>query len=122
MLPIAIVSSVLLLVAQPTATLPATPQGKHVEAFVAALNTSEAAFIKFIESQSIPKRTPDQQKTMYARMKKDFGTFKIASVLSASPERITVAVAHPEGLAATFSFLFEKVAPFRITGLEVEVN
>jgi hypothetical protein len=108
--------------AAPTVTLPATPQGKQLDAFVTAFRTSETAFVAFQAENMLPKRTPEQHKTMYARMRKDFGDFTILRVLSASAERISVAVKHPAGMTAVFSFAFEKAAPYRITDMNVEVN
>ena len=108
--------------ATPSATLPATPQGRQIEAFVKALRSGEAAFVKYQEDNMLPKRTPEQLKTMHGRIRKEFGDFKILNVLSATADAITVAVAHPEGLKATFTFSFEKAAPFRITNMFVEVS
>lgn len=102
--------------------LPATPQGKQLDAFVAAFRTSETAFVAYQAENMLPKRTPEQHKTMYARMRKDFGDFTILRVLSASAERLAVAVKHPAGMNAVFTFAFEKVAPYRITEMNVEVN
>jgi hypothetical protein len=104
------------------AALPATPQGKQLEAFVKALRSGEAAFVTFQAENMLPKRTPEQQKTMYARIRKEFGDFTILRVLSASAGRISVAVKHPAGMNAVFTFAFEAPAPYRITEMNVEVN
>ena len=53
--------------AAPVVSLPATPQGKQLEAFVKAFRTSEAAFVAYQGENMLPKRTPEQYKTMYAR-------------------------------------------------------
>ena len=106
----------------PAPTLPATPQGKQLDAFVKALRAGEAAFVTFQAENMLPKRTPEQHKTMYLRIRKEFGDFTILRVLSASPERISVAVKHPAGLNAVFTFAFEAPAPYRITEMNVEVN
>lgn len=106
----------------PAVTLPATPQGKQLDGFVKALQAGEAAFVMFQAGNMLPKRTPEQHKTMYWRIRKEFGDFTILRVLSASPERIAVAVRHPAGMNAVFTFAFETVAPHRITDLNVEVN
>ena len=103
-------------------SLPPTPQGRQLEAFVAALRTSETAFVTFQAENMLPKRTPEQQKSMYSRIRKEFGEFTILRVLSASPERIAVAVKHPAGMNAVFTFAFEAAAPYRITDMNVEVN
>src|SRR5512145_3321408 len=76
----------LFLQAGSVATLPATPQGKIVEGFVKAFNAGEAAFLKYQEQHMVPsqKRTPEERKAMYARMRGDFGDLKVLSVPSAS--------------------------------------
>ncbi len=108
--------------ATPAVTLPTTPQGKQLDAFVKALRTSEAAFVAFQAENMLPKRTPEQHKTMYARIRKEFGDFTILNVLSASAEQVSVAVKHPAGMNAVFAFSFEKAAPYRITDMTVEVT
>jgi hypothetical protein len=67
------------------------------------------------------KRTLEERKS-YARMRKDFGDFKILAVRAASAEQIALAVAHSEGEDATFTFRFESAAPYRITEISVEVG
>ncbi|MGE0862540.1 MAG: hypothetical protein AB7P34_01460 [Vicinamibacterales bacterium] len=108
--------------AAPAVSLPATPQGRQLDAFVTTFRTSETAFVAFQAENMLPKRTPEQHKTMYARMRKDFGDFTILRVLSASADQISVAVKHPAGMNAVFSFAFEQAAPYRITDMNVEVN
>jgi hypothetical protein len=110
------------LLSQAPVTLPNTPQGKQVQAFISALNSSEAAFVKFQDDHMLPKRTPEQLKTMYGRVKKSFGEFKILRVVSASNERLTLIVAHASGEDATVTFSFEPASPHRITNLEVEIG
>lgn len=87
-----------------------------------ALRTSEAAFVAFQAENMLPKRTAEQHQSMYGRIRKEFGDFTILRVLSASADRIAVAVKHPEGMNAVFTFAFEKAAPHRITEMSVAVN
>jgi len=111
--------------AQGTAvTLPSTPQGKVVAAFVTAFRAGEPAFLNFQEQHMLSgqKRTLEERKAMYARMRKNFGDFKFRAVRSASAEQITLAVAHAEGEEAAFTFRFESAAPYRITEIAVEVE
>ena len=103
-------------------SLPPTPQGKQLAAFVTALRAGEGAFVTYQAENMLPKRTPEQHKSMFARIRKDFGEFTILRVLSASPERISVAVKHPADMNAVFTFSFEAAAPYRITDMNVEVN
>lgn len=108
--------------AAPAVSLPATPQGRQLDAFVKAFRTSETAFVNYQAENMLPNRTPEQHKSMYGRMRKDFGDFTILRVLSASADRISVAVKHPAGMNAVFTFAFEKESPYRINDMNVEVN
>jgi hypothetical protein len=103
-------------------TLPATPQGKQVEAFVKALRTGEDAFVAFQGEHMLPARPVEQRKKMYARIHQEFGDFTLLSVLSGSAEQVSVAVKHPQGMNASFTFSFEKAAPYRITDMNVQVT
>jgi len=107
--------------------LPDTPQGKHLRAFIDGFNSGdEKTFLAAAEAHTAPdpnkKNPPDQQSKMFNRMKSDFGTFTIEKVVSASAEQIVVVFPLLDGGRGTFTFHFEKEAPFRITGVEVDVR
>lgn len=120
-----ILTIVLFAVLQAPATpgaLPATPQGKMVEGFIKALRTDEATFNMFVEKNVLAGRSPEQRKTMYGRLRKEFGDFKVLAVLSASAEQISMSIATTRDANATFTFKFEPKAPYRITEIAVEVD
>ena len=108
--------------ATPVVGFPATPQGRQVEAFVKAIHTGEAAFVAFQADHMLPARTEEQRKTMFARIRKEFGDYTVLAVLSASAEQVTIAVKHPAGMNASFAFSFEKAAPYRIIDMNVQVT
>jgi hypothetical protein len=113
-------------VQEPTA-LPETPQGKHVRAYVEAVNSGDVKkFLAMIETHLAPslvaKRTPEEHTEMFNRVRGDFEKLKITKVTRASAEGIDVIMPDQEGNEATFSFTFETAAPHRITGIRVAIG
>jgi hypothetical protein len=108
------------------ATLPDTPQAKHVKAYLDAFNSGdEAKFLKaqeaLMSTEALARRPADQRAKMYGRMKGDFGTLKILRV-AASAEQIRVVIPDKEGNEAIFSFDFESAAPYKIKGIGVDIG
>lgn len=108
------------------ATLPDTPQAKHVKAYVDAFNSGdEAKFLKtqerLMSSEVLARRTPEQRAQIYARMRGDFGTLKILRV-AAAPEQIRIVVPDKDGNEGIISFDFESAAPYRITGIGIDIS
>lgn len=119
----------LLLVPQGSAgaTLPDTPQGKRVAAYVAAVNSGdEKTYLAMQDANMDPavlkKRSADERSAMYKRIKGDFGTMKITKVVKASDTEIVVEIPNKEGIPATFSFSFSADKPHLINGLGVEID
>ena len=109
------------------AALPDTPQGRQVAAYLEAFNTGDAK--KYLAMQDahlqpdlLKKRSADQRLKMFDRMRGDFGTLKVSQVLKASAEEIQLAIADKQGTLATFTFQFDKAAPFKIGGIAVEID
>lgn len=107
--------------------LPDTPQGKQVEAWLKAFNSGdEKTFMKAQDDVMVPavlaKRTPDERAKMFQRLKGDFGTMKVQKVTKATAQQIKILVPTLEGGQGTFTFDFEEKAPFRITGLGIDVE
>lgn len=107
--------------------LPDTPQAKHVRAYIEAFNTGDVK--KYLAMQeehlapdALQKRSAGERTKMFERLRADFGTLAVKEVLSASAERIDLAVPDRKGTTATFSFRFEAPAPFRIAGIAVEID
>jgi len=107
-------------------SLPDTPQAKHVQAYIDAFNSGdEAKFLKTQESlmsaDALARRTVDQRKQMYGRMRGDFPAMKIKRV-AASPEQIRAVIEDRDGNEAIFSFDFEKTTPFKIKGIAIDIG
>jgi hypothetical protein len=112
-------------VQEPTA-LPDTPQGKHVRAYVDAINSGDVKkYLAMIETHLAPsivsKRTPEEHTEMFNRVRGDFEKLRITRV-TMTDEGIDVVMPDQEGSEATFSFTFETGAPYRITGIRVAIG
>jgi hypothetical protein len=110
---------------EPT-TLPDTPQGKHVRAYVDAVNSGDVKkYLAMIETHLAPalvaKRTPEEHTEMFNRVRGDFDSLRITRVTK-SAEGLDVVMPDQEGNEATFSFTFETAAPYRITGIRVAIG
>ena len=113
--------------AQEPTVLPDTPQGKHVRAYVDAVNSGDIKkYMAMIDTHLAPslvaKRTPEEHKEMFERVRGDFDSLRITRVIRASAEGIDVVMPDQEGNEATFSFTFESAAPHRITGIRVAIG
>ena len=108
------------------ATLPDTPQGKRVKAYIDAFNTGDEQ--KFLKAQDaimaadvLAKRPPAERARMFARLRGDFGTFTVKRAVGTA-DQIRVVMPDREGNEAIFSFQFEANAPYRITGISVDIG
>ena len=125
---IAVLLALVLTVPQGAApTLPDTPQGKRVAAYLQAFNSGdEKTYFAMQEAQMLPdvvkRRSPEERAQMFKRLRGDFGTMKVVKVLKASATEIQVLIPNKEGIEATFSFSFAADAPFLISGLSVEID
>jgi hypothetical protein len=106
--------------------LPDTPQGRHVRAYVDAVNSKDVKkYLAMIETHLAPplveKRTPEQHTEMFERVRGDFDSLRITKV-TRTAEGLDVVMPDQEGNDATFSFTFETAAPYRITGIRVAIG
>jgi hypothetical protein len=107
-------------------TLPDTPQGKHVKAFIDAFNTGdEKKFLAVQEElmapEALARRPPAERAKMFNRMKRDFGTLTVKRAASA-PNQIRAVMANKDGDDAIFSFEFDAKAPYKIKGIAVDIG
>ena len=107
-------------------TLPDTPQGKHVKAYIDAFNSGdEKKFLAVQEElmapETLAKRPPAERAKMFSRMRGDFGTLTVKRAAS-TPERIRVVMPNKEGDDAIFSFEFDTKAPYKIKGIMVDIG
>jgi hypothetical protein len=107
-------------------TLPDTPQGKHVKAYIDAFNSGDektflAAQEELMAADTLARRPAADRAKMFNRMKGDFGKLAVKRAAS-TPERIRVVMADKDGSDAIFSFDFETRAPYKIKGIAVDIG
>lgn len=107
-------------------TLPDTPQGKHVKAYIEAFNTGDEKKFLAVQEQlmaadALARRPAAERAKMFNRMRGDFGTLTVKRAASA-PEQIRVVMANKDGDDAIFSFEFETKAPYKIKGIAVDIG
>ena len=107
-------------------TLPATPQGKIVKAYVDAFNAGDekkflAAQEELMAPEALAKRSAADRAKMFNRMKGDFDTLTVKRAVSA-PDKIRVVMENKDGDEAIFSFDFESKAPYKIKGIGVDIG
>ena len=108
--------------------LPDTPQGKHIKNYVDAFNSGdEKKFMAWFEANVSPailaKRSPEERAKMFQRMKGDFGKLVVTKVLKSTAQQIQVVFPTADGQAeGTFTFDFEADAPYKVSGISVEVQ
>ena len=107
-------------------TLPDTPQGKHVKAYIDAFNSGDekkflAAQEQLMSSETLARRPAADRAKMFGRMKGDFGKLSVKRAASTA-EQIRVVMADKDGNDAIFSFDFETKAPYKIKGIAVDIG
>ena len=71
-------------------TLPDTPQGRQVDAYIKAFNTGDekvflAANEKTMTPELLAKRPAEERAKLFQRLRGDFATIKIARMVKATP-------------------------------------
>jgi hypothetical protein len=109
------------------AGLPKTPQGKSVEAFFKAFNSGdEKTFLdmqeQLLSKTQLERRSRQERAEMYQKMRRNLGTLSVATVIKATPLVIQLRLRSDRDADPEFTFDFEEKAPFKITGIGVEVQ
>ena len=109
------------------ATLPDTPQGRQVNAYIKAFNTGdEKTFLAASEATMTPdllaKRPAEERARLFQRLRGDFATITIARMVKATPAQIVFVALLKDGNEGTFTYDFEEKAPFRISRLAIDVE
>jgi len=112
--------------ARPVA-LPNTPQGRAVETYLKAFNAGdEKAFLdtqeRLLNETQLKRRTREERAALYKKMRENLGTLTVERVLKATPLTIQVRMRANGDAESEFTFDFEEKAPFKMSGIGVEVQ
>jgi hypothetical protein len=107
--------------------VPDTPQGKHVDAYIKAFNSGDekqflAAHELHMSKSILDKRPAAERGQMFKRMQGDFDTLEVQRLVKSTPQQIQIIVPTKAGDEATFTFDFEKDAPYRISAIGVDIK
>ena len=96
-------------------------------AYIAAFNSGEEAMFLQVHddhfSKSVLEKVPaERRKEMFRKMQGDFGKLTVEKVVKATDRQIVIQSATKAGEEATFTFDFEEGAPFKISGIGVDVK
>ena len=109
-------------------TLPDTPQGKHIAAYVEAFNSGDIKkYLEFYQAHMadsiLAKRSVEDRTAMFTKMRATFSKLTPSKIVKASAQQIQVQFPTADGEAqGTFTFDFESDAPYKIAGLGVELD
>ena len=109
-------------------TLPDTPQGKHIAAYVEAFNSGDIKkYLEFYQAHMadsiLAKRSVEDRTAMFTKMRATFSRLTPSKIVKASAQQIQVQFPTADGEAqGTFTFDFESDAPYKIAGLGVELD
>jgi hypothetical protein len=109
------------------ASLPDTPQGRHVAAWLEAFNSGDEKTFLTAQSRHMSKtvlsKRPDADRArMFQRMRGDFAALKVAKILKATDRQIQFLAPARDGGIATFTFDFEEAPPHLISGIGIDVR
>jgi hypothetical protein len=111
--------------ARQAAALPDTPQGRAVQAFIAAFNSNDEK--TFLEMQQrlftaayVKRRTPEERAKAYRDIRNELGRLEVTSVGKATALVIEVTFARGS-TTADMVFEFEEAAPYRISSVALKV-
>ena len=98
-----------------------------MDAYIKAFNTGDektflAANEKTMTPELLAKRPAEERAKLFQRMRGDFATIKIARLVKATPAQIVFVALLKDGNEGTFTYAFEEKAPFRISGLTIDVE
>ena len=111
----------------PAITLPDTPAGHAVQKYLRAyLEPDPAAMRRFLQDEVIQSasdhRTLQERMASFEAMRDDLGALTPVEVPSANAGEMVVRMRSAHGGEATFTFTIQETAPYRITGIRIEVQ
>lgn len=107
------------------ATVPDTPQGRLVTAYVKAFNSGdEKAMSEFITNNvaasALRQRPLDQRLEVYREMRGNIGTLDVRRVVGAKDDEVVVLARTKEGEWRELTFLLEPTPPHKLMGIRVQ--
>ena len=104
-------------------SLPQTPAGRRVEAYVKAFNAGEAAMKDFfaanVVKDSLLKNPVETRLARYRQMRERLGTLEIRKVVESRADLVNVVAHGSNGSVVSLDFQFEAAEPFGFLAVRV---
>lgn len=105
--------------------LPETQAGQRVAAYLKAFNSGDeqlmrAFFAENVSTEALRRRSVDERVGIYRQMRGNMETMTLRRVLQASEDAVSVLIETKKGGWFEIGFQFEKEAPHKFLGLQVE--
>jgi hypothetical protein len=98
-----------------------------VAAYLEAFNTGDdkkfgAAHEQHMVPDLVKRQSEADRRRLFQHMRGDLGKLEVQRVVKATDKEIAFTVPTRRGEVATFTFAFEGKAPYRISGIDVDVQ
>jgi CubicO group peptidase (beta-lactamase class C family) len=108
-----------------TASLPNTPAGQRVAAYLKAFNSGDeqlmrAFFAENVSQAALARRSIDERVGIYREMRGNMETIELRRVMETREDAVTVLIRTKKGEWFEIGFQFEAEAPHKLLGLRVE--
>jgi len=104
-------------------SLPQTPSGRRVEAYLKAFNAGESAMREFMAGQtakdSLQKVPVEVRLNRYRQMRDRLGTLDLRRVVESRDDFVSVMVHGSKGPLVNLEFQFEPAEPFGLIGIRI---
>ena len=105
-------------------SLPETPAGRHVEAYVLAFNAGDAAMRKFfaghIAKGALQKTAVETRMERYKQMHDRLGSLELQKLAESRSDFVSIIARTSDGRIVRLEFQFEPAEPFGLLGIRVE--
>jgi len=109
---------------QANISLPQTPAGRQVEAYVQAFNSGEPAMREFIightAKDALQKTPVEVRMDRYRQMRSRLGSIELRKLVSSRADFVSVIARTSNGPMIRLEFQFEPAEPFGLLGIRIE--
>ena len=109
---------------QTPVSLPQTPAGRHVEAYVLAFNAGDQAMREFFAGHTakdaLQKTAVETRMERYRQMRERLGSLEVRKLVESRDDFLSIIARTSDGRIVRLEFQFEPAEPFGLLGIRVE--
>ncbi|MBI3364168.1 MAG: beta-lactamase family protein [Ignavibacteriae bacterium] len=108
-------------------SLPETPQGKIVAAYMSAFNSGDENamrefFLTNVPKEALQQRPVEGRLQRYRQMHGEMGSLELQKVIAASEQAVTIVARTKNGDRLTFNFEFDSKQSDKLAGIRIEMG